>query len=428
MKHLFLLSLFILPFQTFAQSKETVELKLEQVVDKVSKENFTVYENALRIYQSKESVTVARMNLLPKLNLWNLASAATEIFFGGPAGAASGAFTLVEDLAPFLVPANWFRASQAELFYEADKEGYRALWSNEVLTAKSLYFHMLLDSSLLDHVEKSKQDLEKIYRIVRVRETFGGQPQSVSQDIKLRLLSLEEDTRALESLIAEEESLLAYMMGYPTGTRLKIAPIKLPNYSQIQPLDYEDFVFRAVNVSPEIRQFNYLIEASQYVRKEVQYAFLGSSSLSRGATGGVFDGIPIQNGLGFGTGASLRIVKAQKQILITQQKAVTETVKRHLKLLVNNYNLDLANYKNTKKRLDLAHSILNGLYQRIQFGDDVDSLKLIEASRNVIEADTVLFSTMYRFLSSEDKLSRAIFNGDYSKSPIAIDRLKEGLL
>jgi outer membrane protein TolC len=428
MKHLFLLSLFILPFQTFAQSKETVELKLEQVVDKVSKENFTVYENALRIYQSKESVTVARMNLLPKLNLWNLASAATEIFFGGPAGAASGAFTLVEDLAPFLVPANWFRASQTELFYEADKEGYRALWSNEVLTAKSLYFHMLLDSSLLDHVEKSKEDLEKIYGIVRVRETFGGQPQSVSQDIKLRLLSLEEDTRALESLIAEEESLLAFMMGYPTGTRLKIAPIKLPNYSQIQPLDYEDFVFRAVNVSPEIRQFNYLIEASQYVRKEVQYAFLGSSSLSRGATGGVFDGIPIQNGLGFGTGASLRIVKAQKQILITQQKAVTETVKRHLKLLVNNYNLDLANYKNTKKRLDLAHSILNGLYQRIQFGDDVDSLKLIEASRNVIEADTVLFSTMYRFLSSEDKLSRAIFNGDYSKSPIAIDRLKEGLL
>lgn len=427
MKYLFLLPFILLSSESFGQSRQTVELKLEQIVDKVSKENFTVYENALRIYQSKEGVTVARMNLLPKLNLWNLASAATEIFFGGPSGAAAGAFTLVEDIAPFLVPANWYRVSQARLFYEADKEGYRALWSNEVLTAKSLYFHMLLDSSLLNHVEKSKKDLEKIYQIVRVRETFGGLPQSVSQEIKLRLLSLEEDTRALEVLIAEEESLLAYMMGYPTGTRLKIAAAKLPNYSQIQPLNYEDFVFRAVNVSPEIRQFNYLIEASKYVRKEVQYAFLGSSSISRGSTGGIFDNIPVQNGLGFGTGASLRIVGAQKEILVTQQKAVTETVKRHLKLLVNNYNLDLSNYRNTKKRLDLAHNILDGLYQRIQFGDDVDSLKLIEASRNVIEADTVLFSTMYRFLSSEDKLSRAIFNGDYSKSPIAIDRLKEGL-
>jgi outer membrane protein TolC len=406
-----------------AQTRQSVEIKLNQVVEKVSKENFNVYENALRVYQSKESITVARANLLPKLNIWNLASAATEIIFGGPSGAAAGAFTLVEDIAPFLIPANWFRASQVQLFYEADKEGYRALWSNEVLTAKSLYYHILLDSSLLTHIEKSKRDLESIYQIVLVRETFGGQPRSVSQDIKLRLLALEEDTRALETLIAEEESLLGFMMGYPTGTRLKAAPINLPNYDQIQPLNYEDFIYRAVNVSPEIRQFDYLIEASQYVRKEVQYAFLGSSSLSRGLSGGVFDGIPVQNGLGFGTGSSLRIVRTQKEILKTQQKAVKETVKRHLKLLVNNYNLDVANYKNTKKRLELSHEILNELYQRIHFGADVDSMKLIEASRNVIEADTILFSTMYRFLSSEDKLSRMIFNGDYSKKPVSIERL-----
>lgn len=427
MKFITLILATLLSSSLMAQSRENVELSLDQVVKKVSNENYYVYENALRVYQSKESVTVARKNLLPKLNIWNLASGAFEIFFGGPAGAASGAFTLVEDVAPFLIPANWFRSAQASLFYEADKEGYRALWSNEVLTAKSLYYHILLDSSLLEHVEKSKKDLEAIYQIVVVRETFGGSPRSVSQDIKLRLLSLVEDARALETLISEEESLLAFMMGYPTGTKLKVSPIKLPNYEKIEPLDYEDFIYRAVNVSPEIRQFNYLIEASQYVKKEVQYAFLGTSSMSRGVSGGVFDNIPVQNGLGFGTGASIRIVKAQKEILKTQQKAVTETVKRHLKLLVNNYNLDVSNYKNTKKRLDLAHGILNDLYQRIRFGAEVDSMKLIEASRNVIEADTVLFSTMYRFMSSEDKLTRMIFNGDYSKAPVSITRLNGGV-
>ena len=426
MKNLFLLFLLV-PCFAKAQSKQIVEISLPEVVHKVSNENFYIYENALRVYQSKEGVTVARKNLLPKLNIWNLAGSAVEIMFGGPVGAAAGAVSLVEDIAPFLIPGNWFRASQAQLFYEADKEGYRALWSNEVLTAKSLYYHILLDSSLMTHLNASKEELEKIYQIVKVRETFGGQPQSVSQDIKLRLLSLEEDTRALESLIVEEESLLAYMMGYPTGTRLKVKPIKLPSYDQIESLQYEDFVYRAVNVSPEIRQFDYLIEATQYVRKEVQYAFLGTSSMSRGSGGGVFDGLPIQNGLGFGTTGSLRIVKAQKEILKVQQKAVTETVKRHLKLLVNNYNLDLSNYRNTKKRLDLAHNILNGLYQRIQFGDSVDSLSLIEASRNVIDADTVLFSTMYRFLSSEDKLSRMIFNGDYNKQPISIEKLQAGI-
>ena len=419
-----LLIALLFPLAGFTQTRDEVSITLNQIVDKVSKENFTVYENSLRVYQAKESVTVARMNLLPKLNLWNLAGAATDIMFGGPSGAANGAFALVEDIAPFLVPANWFRAAQADLFYEADKEAYRALWSNEVLTAKSLYFHILMDSSLSDHIEASKRELEKIYKIVKIRETFGGQPQSISQDIKLRLLALEEDTRALETLIAEEESLLAFMMGYQTGTRLKVAPITLPDYEKIEPLLFEDFVFRAVNVSPEIKQFNYLISASDYIRKEVQYAFLGTSSMSRGLSGGVFDSLPIQAGLGFGTAGSMRIARAQKQILQVQQKAVTETVKRHLKLLVNNYNLDLSNYKNTKKRLALSHEILNGLYRRIQFGDSVDSLTLIEASRNVIDADTVLFSTMYRFLSSEDKLSRMLFNGDYTKKPIALERLE----
>lgn len=425
MKKTILLAL-IICFSPLAQSQsvETVEVSLNQVVGKVSNENLTVYESALRVYQAKESITVARMNLLPRLNLWKLASAAVEIFAGGPVGAAAGAFSIVEDIAPFVVPANWFRVSQAKLFYEADLEGYRALWGNEVLTAKSLYFHLLLDTSLLEHIRKSREDLNEIYRIVKVRETFGGAPQTVSQEIKQRLLALDEDARAIEVLIAEEESLLGFMMGYETGVRLKAKPIKLPDYDSLSQLNYEDFVFRAVDESPEIRQFNHLIEASQYVRREVQYAFLGASSFSRGLTGGVFDNLPLQSGLGFGTAASLRIVRTQKEILKVQQKAVKETVKRHLKLLVNNYNLDLSNYRNIKQRVYLASTSLNNMYNRLRLGEEVDSLALIEASRNYIEADTSLFAVMYRFLSSEDKLSRMIFHGDYSQSRKAVEKVK----
>ncbi len=418
--------IFILCFSSvsMSQSNETIEVSLDQVVGKISNENLTVYESALRVYQTKESITFARMNLLPRLNLWKLASSAVEIFAGGPVGVASGAFSIVEDIAPFVVPANWFRVSQAKLFYKADLEGYRALWGNEVLTAKSLYFHLLLDTSLLEHIKKSRKDLNEIYSIVKVRETFGGASITVSQEIKQRLLALDEDTRAIEVLIAEEESLLAFMMGYETGVRLKAKQIKLPDYDSLSQLNYEDFVFRAVDESPEIRQFDHLIEASKYARKEVQYAFLGASSLSRGLTGGVFDNLPVQPGLGFGTAASLRIVRSQKEILKVQQKAVKETVKRHLKLLVNNYNLDLSNYRNINQRVYLASSSLNNMYNRLRLGEEVDSLALIEASRNYIEADTSLFAVMYRFLSSEDKLSRMIFHGDYAHSREAVEKVK----
>jgi outer membrane protein TolC len=148
--------------------------------------------------------------------------------------------------------------------------------------------------------------------------------------------------------------------------------------------------------------------------------------MSRGVNGGVFDSLPVQNGLGFGTGASIRIVKTQKEILKVQKKAVEETVKRQLKLLVNNYNLDVDNYKNLKERVTLSKNSLDQIYRRIQFGESIDSLQLIESSRNLIDAETSLFSVMFRFLNSEDKLARLIFYGDYDKAKDAIKRVQKG--
>ena len=425
MKKLFLATIFLLSSHSFAQTNQEIEISLKQVVDKVSTENYTVYQTSLRVYQAKEAITVSRMNLLPRLNLWKLASAAFEVFLGGPMGAAAGGFSIVEDVAPFLVPANWFRVSQTKLFYQADLEGYKALWANEVLTSKALYHHILLDSSLKNHILKSKKDLEEIYQIVKVRETFGGSTQGVSQEIKIRLLALDEDLRARGVLISEEESLLAFMMGYPTGTKLKVTKIDMPDYDSLEHLEYEDFEFRAVDVSPEVKQFQFFIDAADYARKEVVYSFLGASSLSRGLNGGIFDNLPVQSGLGFGTGASIRIVKAQKDILKVQKKAVQETVRRSLMLLISNYNLDVDNYKNQKSRVALARNSLKQIYQRIQFGENVDSIQLIESSRNLIDAETTLFSVMFRFLNSEDKLARIIFYGDYSKANDALKRMQE---
>ena len=420
---LFILSALLCTFVTpaSAQNQQVVEISMEKLVQKVSNENFTVYESATRVYQAKESITVARRNLLPRLNIWKLASAALEIVAGGPTGMASGSFSIIEDVAPFLVPANGFRVSQAKLFYEADKEGYKALWANEVLTAKALYHHMLLDSELRDHVKQTKKELQKILEIVKVREVFGGSPQSVSYDIQIRLLALDEDLRSLDVLLAEEESLLAFMMGYSTGVRLKVKPVPMPDFDALDKLDYRDFEYRAVEASPEIKQFDYFIQAADYVKKEISYSFLGGSSMSRGINGGIFDNIPVQAGLGFGTGASLRIARAQKDILRTQKKGVEETVKRNLKLLVENYNLDIDNFRGITKRVGLTKKVLDQLYQRAKFGDEIDSLQLVEASRGHIDADTALFSVMFRFLNNEDKLSRLIFHGDYSKAPVAAE-------
>lgn len=398
-----------------------VTITLEDVVKKVSTENFEVYGNALKVYQAKESIQFARMNLLPKLNLWRVAGVAVESALGN----YSSALGLVGDIAPFLVPANWFRLKASKVLYMAEREGYRALWANELMTAKALYVHLLLDQSLLAHIQQSGKELNDILVIAKSREEWGGVPQGASRDIEVRLLGLQEDERSLQVLVNEEESLLSYMMGYAATTTIQPKAVPMPDFEKLEPLDYRDFEYRVLDSSPELRQFDYFIAASDSVRKEVVYSFLGTSSMSRGSAGGIFDNIPIQDGLGFSLPASMRIVSAQKELLKVQKRGIEETVKRHLKLLVSNYNIDIENYSNLKRRVDLTVAANDQLFERLRLGHNVDILELIESSKNHIQADTAFFAVKYRFLTNEDKLARLIFHGDYTKQPVLIESLKK---
>lgn len=124
----------------------------------------------------------------------------------------------------------------------------------------------------------------------------------------------------------------------------------------------------------------------------------------------MFDSLPVQDGVGFGTPASMRIVSAQKEILKVQREGIKETIKRHLKLLVGNYNLDIESYSSLKRRVELTTAAQD---------------QLIEASKNHLHADTAFFAVQYRFITNEDKLARLIFHGDYSKKPIVIESLKK---
>lgn len=394
---------------------DATPIKLDEVVDRVSSRNYNVYANALKVYQAKENVTAARMNLLPKLNLWRVGAV-----FIDPSAAVD---LVTQDIAPFLVPSNWFRAIQADLLYNAEREGYRALWANEVLNAKAIYFHALMDRSILEHVEKNMRELNRLLVIVRSREELGGVPEGTSRDIEIRLLGLEEDKRSLQVLLANEESLLAFMMGYSTTQPVELEKVRFPDFENFEPLRYEDFEYRAVDTAPELRQFDYMLQAAEYIDGEIWFSFLGASSASRGVAGGVFDHIPIQDGLGFGAGAAIRITEAQREILKTQKKGIIETIKRQLKLLIDTYNLDLIHYDNLKRRVALTQRSVDQLFERMSLGHEVDAMDLIRASKEHIDADTAFFAVKYRFLTHEDRLARIIFHGDYTKEPILIERL-----
>lgn len=415
MKSILMLGILLLGLSASANQ---VPIKLSDVVERVSNQNFKVYENALKVYQAKSNIEKARADLLPRLNLWKLVGV---IFNWG------SLFDTITDVAPFLVPGNWFRLEEIKLLYLAEKEGYRALWGNELNIAKAMYIHVLLDQGLYKHIQKSISDLEKVHRIIKTRETFGGAPIGSAREVEIKLLGLKEDEKNLQVLLAQENAELSYVLGFDQYTELVLEPVVLPVFEQLKPINPREYEFRLLSTSPERRQFDHFLSVITQIKKEIEYSFLGVSEISRGAAGGIFEAIPIpNNGLGFGKEAAMKMAEAQKEILKTQKRGIEETLKRQLNNTAVVYNSDIDNYENFKRRFELSTQSKNALLKRIQLGENVNVLELSESSRNQIQAESTLLAIQYRFMTSIDRIERLIFSGDYEKTAPLIESLKGG--
>ncbi len=401
----YLLSLLLLSFLSIGYAEEK-SITLDEVALKVKESNFTVLENAQRVYQAKETIIFSKRNLLPKLNFWNVLKLPFDW---------ASAIDIVQDIAPFLVPNNWFRVSQNKLFYLAQKEQYRALWANEVMTAKLLYINTLRDEDFLKLLENQQSQLDELIAIVKTRSVFGEVPPQVLKFLQIRRLELAEDIRSLKTLVYEEVKAISYLMGIPVEDDLKLVSIDLPQVESLKPISFDTFVFRALDNAPEINQFKYIKNSLKYIRKEAYFTFLGSSTTARSASGGVFNNIPLQDGLGFGLGSSLRITASQGHIIDLNESATKEVIKKNLYNLVNNFNSYIENIDNQNKRFQLAQENYESIKTQLILGMNIDPLEMLTSIENVFDASISLTNYKYEVVNTIEKLKRSIFNGDYSK-------------
>lgn len=410
----FIISLIGIIFFTMTVTAHAEIISLEDVVKRVSSQNYEVLGDALKVYQAKQSVNVARGELLPSLNIWKIVGAVLD-----PVSLIS------QDIAPFLVPANWFKLEQAKILYLAEKEGYRALWANEVFSAKGLYYQILSDQNLYRLIGQVRDRTAELETVAVKRERLGGIKPGIARELKMRRLALEEDLLRLNHLVEEERRLFVYHLGFNWGAQVVLAPIKLPNLFEEERLNDKDLEWRLVSTSPERRQHLHFIDALQYIVGEIRYSFLGLSSNNRGVAGGIFDHLPIPSGLGFATAPSVEIAKAEEQKLGFQLKGIEETLKRELSSMTSQFNLELDAYPTLTDRVNLSREAMDALEKRLIFGEDVDLVLLGENYKAYVTAESALLQAQYRFLVFRERLMRLTFNEDYNLTPAVLEEIKK---
>lgn len=397
-----LLALFLLSFSLSAQ-----ELSLDELVAQMREKNYTTLLSAHETYQAKEGISAARNALMPNLNVWQIHELVTPWGWLGE----------IRDIAPFLVPANWFRVEQNRKLFKVQEAAYQAVWANQILTAKSLYFQILQDESFLESLRTNVQTMQHAYQIARSQEILGANNQGLSTLLELKVLALEEDIRTLESYLFSSKRELAYLAGLEADDNISLVPIELPPIASMHPIDFESFKEYVIRLSPELMQFDALIEIVPSIKKEIRFSFLGTSSIQRGLAGGIFDDVPMPSGLGFGRGASLAILRSKEELLRLQRNGAKENLLRQLRISVEQYNRDLSAYHEQKRRIIVAENLQQQLLHRNLLGLPLDVLEFTEVSKELLAAQNSLLSLYSRFRTNQERLMRMQMLGDYISPP-----------
>jgi hypothetical protein len=253
-----------------------VEIDLQTITMRAKKNNYLVRENAERLYQSKMTLVKARTHLLPSLNIWDILNSVTGF-----------EVNLIEDIAPFLIPANWFKLKENKLLHEAEKLGYRTLIANEVISARSIYWRLLHDLDLIDILSTHIDELDQLTEALRIREEIGVVPVGTTRDLQIRSLGIRDDWHQLRLLYRQELNQLTMALGFSADTPHSIRRTnELDVVERMPRVDYALGLQSSLAASPELAQFKYFIRVLPLIKGEVYFSILGAGKASRGLPGG----------------------------------------------------------------------------------------------------------------------------------------------
>lgn len=386
----------------FSMVSSAAVIDLVTVTERAKKNNYTVLQNAERLYQSKMTMVKSRTDLLPSLNLWDILNSVTGF-----------EVALIEDICPFLIPSNWFRKSENELLYQADKLGYRALVANEVMNARAIYWRILHDQDLIQILDGHLKELDEISEAIRIREEIGVVPVGTTRELKIRQLGLRDDWNQLRLLFQRELISLTMALGYPAEQHHIIRKDELKVIDRVGRINADNELKYVLALSPELQQFEYFVRVIPNLRGEVYFAILGAGKASRGLPGGVFDNLPTLNGLGFSQAPVLKIIASQERLLKIQRDGVKETLKRQWQGFINEFTLGLERRTNLAERIRLTNEAKAYIEEKIKRGQNINIFELLDISRSLMDSQIAYVALQYHLRAQLDIRDRLQFQGGY---------------
>ena len=373
---------------------------LDELAGRAKYINYSVSQEAERVFQAKQNIGVARGNLLPRLNLKSLLGIATGDFLSA-----------VGSVLPFLFPNNWYKWEASKELYQAEKTSFASLRGNEMNMVEGLYYLILRDQIVLERLKAHIVWMKQIQESVRRAEEARTIPQGTADYFGTSIALLEKDRINFEALIKTQYGQLAQATALPplngiTGLML----VNVPDLTGIPPIDPSVFYKDAQEKSFEVKSLGFLLEAAKYSQQEIYFNF--------------FD-LEGSNGIGFGTPYQIRVSQSQQNEISKKTDETMSLIELQSSIVANDYNSALESYQLALSGRKASEKRLNWLITQLLQGDGViDGEEFVNQLTDVqykiigFIADQATSTQMW--LMANSKRNRLLLNGYYSDLEAAI--------
>lgn len=365
---------------------------LDELISRARYLNYSVAQEAERVFQAKQGVQTAVGNLLPKLRLKNLVAVVT--------GEIGGIVELAADLLPFLFPSRWYQWKSARELAAAERESFASLRGNEMLAVEVLYFAALRDQAMLQALERHLAWIARIETFLRTAESAFALPRGSADFFALESTRLAADRDLVATLVAEEISLLAHSVALSPASGIRaLLPLELADPSAGGDWDAQSFFREAQLRSHEAASLQHLIAAARHMKGETIFSFLDPSS---------------DASLGFSLPSEIRISRSRVDEARKKLEETYSLVEQQSVALAARHNASRRIYRRAEEGARTARRQVEWTVRRYLGGDTeldpgsfVDAL--VEDQLTVLELEALRLDALHVHavtLSQKDRLTR----------------------
>lgn len=390
-----------------ATSKAGRIYSLDELMGRARFMNYAVSQEAERVFQARESIRVARGNLLPKVSLKSVVGVFTGDYL-----------SVIGNAVPFLFPSNWYRWSASKALFEAERNSFASLRGNEMNFVEGLYYVILRDQMVLDQLTKQIEWMKSIQGGLLKEEEVGTLPTGTADFFGTSIALIERDQIMLGRLVKDQYSELAQAVALSPSKGISgLASITVPDLLKIKPISPDEYVRAAQMRSFEIKTLQALLKASSSMEKEMLFSFLDPEG---------------SGAIGFGTVSSVRVSKSQQNELRKRIDETYSSLELKCATVASEYNAALDAYKVAAESLEATERRITWLIARHLNGDDlldedefVDQLVDLQFKAVGFASDKA--SGTQAWLIAQSKLQRLLLAGFYKELEAALPQDKEKL-